>query len=323
MAGRSSISVRMARLIQILPLRSFRFLEWPFVLLASKKGTNVQAIFVLALPRSGSTVTYQSICHGLSVNYLSNLWNVFYQLPLLGGWLSARSAQAHRSKFQSSHGFVTGIDGPAEGLRFWRWWLDCGLSDQECETMPIEKRNKRASYLCRVLSVLSRTKSPFVTAYLGHALVPDRVHNAFPGAVMIRLKREPVSNAMSLLKSMRSNQATWFSVLPNECDGLEGLNEYERVAAQVYWLNRRLDDASCASEMLTVHYEKICQSPEKELARIRNWCVEKGVMVESKFTLPPYFDYKVADLQSDPQAIKIRHALDQFEEKYGKLERVE
>lgn len=323
MSGRSSISVRIARLIQVLPLRLFRFLEWPFVLLASKQDKNTQAIFVLALPRSGSTVTFQSICHGLSVNYLSNLWNLCYQLPLFGGWLSERRAQFHRSEFQSLQGFVTGIDGPAEGLRFWCWWLDCGLSDYECETMPLEKRNKRANYLRRVLSVLSQTKGPFATAYLGHALVPDRVHDAFPGAVFIRLRRDPVSNALSLLKSMRSNQTTWFSVVPSECDGLERLNEYERVAAQVYWLNRRLDNSDCASEMLTVHYEKICQSPEKELSRIRNWCVENGVRVESKFTLPSHFDYKIADLNLDPEAIKIRRALDQLEDRYGKLESAE
>lgn len=320
MAGRSSLSVRLARLIQAFPLRLFRFLEWPFVVLFSSKDKNTQAVFVLALPRSGSTVTYQAICHGLSVNYLSNIWNLFYQLPLLGGWLSATKAQAHRSDFKSHHGFVNGLDGPAEGLRFWRWWLDCGLSDRECETLPLDLRSKRASYLRRVLSVLNRTQGPFATAYLGHSLVPDRVREAFPGAVLIRLRRDPVSNALSLLKSMRANNTKWFSVFPSECSGFENLNEYERVAAQVYWLNRRLDDAECSSQMLTVHYERLCQFPEKELCRIRNWCVEKGVMVKSKFILPTHFEYKVADLDTNTDAIKIRSALDTLETKYGSLE---
>jgi len=323
MAGRSSVTVRLARYIQALPLWLFRFVEWPFVNLFGKHRGNTPAIFVLALPRSGSTVTYQSICHGLTVNYLSNLWHLFYQLPLIGGWLSALKARHHRSDFKSRHGFVPGLDGPAEGLRFWQWWLDCGLSDRDCDALPATKRQRRSGYLRRVFSVLAREGQPFATAYLGHTLVPERVNQAFPGAIVIRLRREPVSNALSLLKSMRANGTDWFSVKPHECEGLDAATEHERVAAQVYWLNRRLDSAACAETMLTVHYEQLCENPEREVGRIRNWCVESGVPVERKFELPELFQFKRADLKADPDAIKIREALDKLEAEYGKLEVVE
>ena len=73
--GRSSITVRLARSFQALPLWIFRFLEWPVVALLSRRKAKLRAIFVLALPRSGSTVTYQLLCHGLFVQYLSNVWN--------------------------------------------------------------------------------------------------------------------------------------------------------------------------------------------------------------------------------------------------------
>ena len=323
MAGRSSVTVRLARYIQALPLWLFRFVEWPFVNLFGKQHGNTPAIFVLALPRSGSTVTYQSICHGLTVNYLSNLWHLFYQLPLIGGWLSALKARHHRSDFKSRHGFVPGLDGPAEGLRFWQWWLDCGLSDRDCDALPATKRQRRSGYLRRVFSVLAREGQPFATAYLGHTLVPERVNQAFPGAIVIRLRREPVSNALSLLKSMRANGTDWFSVKPHECDAMESATKHERVAAQVYWLNRRLDDVACSGTMLTVHYEKLCENPEREVERIHNWCVENGVPVERKFELPAAFQFKRADLTADPDAIKIREALDKLEAKYGKLEVVE
>lgn len=322
--GRSSIMVRLARCVQASPLWLFRFLEWPFVTLLARRSAkkHTQAIFVLALPRSGSTVTYQILCHGLSVQYLSNLWNLCYQLPLLGGWLSSFSVRQHHSDFQSQRGFVPGLDGPAEGLRFWRWWLDCGLSDQSCETLTVNKRYRRSSYLLKVLSVLTRHKKsrPFATAYLGHALVPNRVHRTFPGAALIRLRRDPVSNALSLLRSMRSHRCTWFSVVPRECYEYQTATAHERVAAQVYWLNRRLDKAACFTEFLTVHYETLCESPDKELERIRKWCYVKGITMEPKFPLPKQFSYKIADLEGDPDAIKIKQALNRLEEVHGKLE---
>lgn len=323
MAGRSSVTVRLARLIQAFPLWFFRFLEWPFVALFGRQHGNTPAIFLLALPRSGSTVTYQSICHGLSVNYLSNIWHLFYQLPFIGGWLSAQQVRLHHSDFKSQHGFVPGFNGPAEGVRFWQWWLDCGLSDRKCKTISASKRQRRCLYLRRVFFALARIGQPFATAYLGHTLTPDRVSQSFPGAILVRLRREPVSNALSLLKSMRDSGASWFSLKPNECEGLETTTEHERVAAQVYWLNRRLDDAACAGMMLTVCYERLCENPEREVKRIRHWCIQNGVPVDRKFELPESFPFKKADLNNDADAIKIRHSLDKLEARHGKLEVVE
>jgi hypothetical protein len=323
MSYRSSFIVRLARRIQNTPLWLFGFVEWPFVALFGKQYDFTQAIIVLALPRSGSTVTYQTLCHGLSVNYLSNLWNLFYQLPLVGGWLAARKARYHHSDFSSQHGFVPGLDGPAEGLRFWKWWLDCGLSDSDCHNLSEEKRHKRIVYLRRVLSVLIRRYQPFATAYLGHALVPDRVYNAFPNAVLIRLRREPVSNALSLLKSMRAHGSDWFSVKPRECEGLEGASEHERVAAQVYWLNRRLDKAACGKNMLVIHYEQLCENPARELERVREYCMKNNISVAPKFQLPTSFMYKTANLATDMDAMKIREALDKLETQYGRLEEVQ
>lgn len=317
--SRTSLTVQLARIFQTLPLWLLQFFERPFLALFSERKP-VPALFVLALPRSGSTVTYQVICHGLAVQYFSNLWNLFYQLPLLGGILSARFASRHWSNFRSQHGFVSGLDGPAEGLRFWRWWLDCGLSDQDCQNFSVAKRQSRARYLARVLSVLTRRGRPFVTAYLGHALVPERVQEAFQGAVLIRLRRDPVANGLSLLKSMRAGQSRWFSVLPKECLDLEDASEHERVAAQVYWLNRRLDSSQCADEMLTVHYESLCENPSMELERIRCWCLDRGIEMNIKFDLPERLSHKVVDYRGDPDAVKIRRALVRLEETHGELE---
>lgn len=318
--SRKSFLVRIARRIQALPLWLLQCLEWPFLLLFARSENSSKALFVLALPRSGSTVTYQIICHGLNVQYLSNLWNLLYQVPLLGGVLSAIFAHSHESDFKSQHGFVSGLDGPAEGLRFWHWWLDCGLSDADCHTMPVKVFHRRVRYLNRVLKLLTRNGRPFASAFLGHTLVPDRLHRAFPDAVLIRIYRDPVSNALSLLRSKRAAQSSWFSVLPRECYGLDDASEHERVAAQVYWLNRRLDSAACRSDMLTVHYERLCQSPVDELLRIEKWCAGRGIKINRKFMLPSHFDCKVADIHNDLDARKIHHALLALEKRHGKLE---
>jgi len=319
MTDRSSLKVHFGRIVQQLPLRALRFIELPFVASSANKLNPTPAVFIFALPRSGSTVTYQSICHGLEVNYLSNFWNTFYQLPLVAGWLSSKKAKLHHSNFLSHHGFVDGFDGPAEGFRFWRWWLDCGLSDNDCSNTSPALIKKRTQYLRKVFAFLSLKGGPFVTAYLGHSLLPDRVFRHFPGAIFVRLKREPISNALSILNSRRLNNSVWFSLKPSECHDLQNSTEHEQVAAQVYWLNRRLDDAICFDRMFVVHYENLCENPKRELDRIRSFCLGNGLDISYKFNLPSEFRIKKTDFEYDPDAIAIRKALDALENKFGKL----
>lgn len=317
---RSSLLVRFSRAIQKMPLKLLRFVEWPFVTLLGNDRRNTPAIIILALPRSGSTVTYQSLCHGLGINYLSNFWHLLYQLPLLGGLFSAMVTRNHYSSFKSEQGFVAGIDGPAEGVRFWQWWLGCGLTDRYCHEHVGAKVIRRSLYLRRVITALGVLKQrPFATAYLGHALVPDRVNSAFPGAVLIRLRRDPISNALSLLQCARQNGVDWFSVKPNQCDGLEDASEHRKVASQVYWLNRRLDQSECAGSMLTVHYEQLCENPMREVERVLGWCEARGISVELKHALPKSFAVQKVDFGSNIDANKIKVELDILEAKYGVL----
>ena len=317
---RSSLLVRFSRAIQKVPLKLLWFVEWPFVTLLGNNRRNTPAIIILALPRSGSTVTYQSLCHGLDINYLSNFWHLLYQLPFLGGFFSSMVTRNHYSSFKSEQGFVAGIDGPAEGVRFWQWWLGCGLTDRYCQEHVGVKIIRRSLYLRRVITALGILKQlPFATAYLGHALVPDRVNSALPGAALIRLRRDPISNALSLLQCLRQNGGDWFSVKPIQCEGLEGASEHKRVASQVYWLNRRLDQSECATSMLTVHYEQLCENPMREIERILSWCEDCGISVKLKHALPESFDVQKVDFGSDMDANKIKVELDILEAKYGVL----
>ena len=83
MKGRDSLMVSLGRAIQELPLAWLRPLEKLFLWMAPSREPWV--IFLIAPPRSGSTVCYQALVHSLQPLYLSNLWNLLYQTPLLGG----------------------------------------------------------------------------------------------------------------------------------------------------------------------------------------------------------------------------------------------
>lgn len=278
---RATFKVRLGRLLQRLPFFVFRPLE-RIVGLCEARNYKCPPIFVLALPRSGSTLTYQLICHTFSVRYLSNLWNLLYQLPYLGCYLSERHCLNYRSNFISNNGFVSGLDGPAEGLRFWSYWMCSGLNDESSVVRDAKTFTRRSSYLRKIIARARESDPPFVSGYLGHSLIPDRLRMLFPDGIYIRLRRHPLSNALSLLESTRRSGRTWFSVLPNQCKAYDGASEHERVAAQVYWLNRRLDSSELARSWLSISYESICENPSAEMLRIRAFFNSRGVVVALK-----------------------------------------
>ncbi|GIU52069.1 sulfotransferase [Shewanella sp. KT0246] len=315
---RESLLVKLCKLFQRLPLFIFRPFE-SFLIKKHKSKNLSNAVFLLALPRSGSTVTYQSLCHRLTFQYLSNIWILFYQLPLLGGLLSSLLTLKHKSNFESQHGLVSGVDGPAEGLDFWSYWFDFSLEDKDYTLGKSAHIDKRTSYINSVLLSLTNNSTPFLTAFLGHTLYPTEVCNHFPKAAFIRLRRDPVSNALSLFNSMKNNSSDWISIVPKECLGVNYLSNHEKVAAQVYWLNRRLDDSTYAGNMFQLFYEDLCMNPKEEIDKVHLWLKSKGIITTVKFDFPNNFNYKSVDYSKDRDAIKIKAALDLIEVKHGKL----
>ena len=130
--NRRSLLVNVGRVFQKkFPFPLLRIVESPLTKCLQKKDSAPKLIIILALPRGGSTLAYQVLLHGLQMQYLSNLGNFLYGIPLIGGWISRTKCRKYKSDFTSDHGFVPGLCGPAEGLKFWSYWLNNTLRSEE------------------------------------------------------------------------------------------------------------------------------------------------------------------------------------------------
>lgn len=319
---RRSLLVRVTRTVQKLPLGWLRCVERLFLKRQSGR-KRLPMIILLALPRSGSTLTYQVLVHTFQPVYLSNLANVLFQLPLFGGWLSVAWCRGYQSDFKSDHGLVAGLCGPAEGLQFWRYWLGAQLDDRAAPNLSARKQRQRLNYLRAVYRTLGRQESPVVTGFLGHTLMPDHVQQSFPEAIVVRLWREPISNALSILKCRRESEGLWFSLFPRECTEYLGENEHEQVAAQVYWLNRRLDEACQGAHVFWLNYDALCENPREEMSRLAKFCKSHGLQLLDRNPLPDSFQYRRANPAVDPDAAKLSQAIAVLEQTHGKLSRME
>lgn len=311
--NRNSLSVRLGRVFQRLPLSFLRPIELPFVGLSGRAKQEPVMIVLLALPRSGSTLTYQVLTHGLESLYLTNTWNTLYALPLLGGWLSRLECADHSSDFQSSQGFVRGLCGPAEGLKFWSYWTGQGLNETSADADARRPgASGRAKYLRKILAVLTRKDMPFVTGYVGHALAVAEMQSLFPGAIFVRLMRDPLSNACSILRIRERRHSRHFSVFPKECVQYKEADIYRQVAAQVHFLNRHIDAAIDHERTISISYEALCENPAREVNRVVDFCNARGLQVALKRPLPARFDASIVAIGSSPRAVKLNAELQNF-----------
>ncbi|NVK42620.1 MAG: sulfotransferase [Oceanospirillaceae bacterium] len=316
---RSSIVVKIARLIQTLPLSFMRVVESPVVALLNRSSDDENLVILVALPRSGSTLTYQALVHTTGALYLSNLWNLLYAIPFFGAVLSGRICKEYRSNFKSDQGFVGGACGPAEGLQFWSYWLGNGIDDRNPPKISVHKLHNRINYIRKVFGVLSRPERPIVTGYIGHTLKLEELRSRFPNAVFVCLRRDPLSTASSILNIRKLNSKSWFSVFPKECNEYLNSDIYEQIASQVYWLNRRLDRIAEDPHTVHVAYESLCQDPGTEIERIVAFLNQKGMSVEVRRPLPDRFQCRLVQKEDGSDISRLAEALGRLEKRFGKL----
>ena len=222
-----------------------------FSSLASKAPDDFPVICILACPRSGSTLTYQIVHTGIESIYLSNIFNLLYTTPYIGARVAKYFTQNHNSSFTSTYGFVPGMAGEAEGLRFWSYWtgqlLDQSLSKWNAERAPKLKRR-----LARIL----RPGQTFVTGYLGHVFCIKELRKLYPKILFVHLQRNLVDNAYSIFQA---SPDSWFSTKPiiEKCS-----DSYTRIARQLLaihysiFINR--DD-----DYIEVNFETLKSKPAK------------------------------------------------------------
>jgi hypothetical protein len=256
------------------------------------------------------------LSHGIKTVYLSNLGHLLYQLPFLGGLLSRRLCADSVPSFRSKHGFVDGLCGPAEGLRFWQYWYSNDIDERDIAHESSVWTKRRESYLRKVFACLGSEERPVVTGYLGHVLKWQQLRNTFPEAVFIRLHRDPVVNALSLLRCRQKSGSDWFSVYPAECELHAEESIHGQVAAQVYWLNRRLSELN-DNRVMHLSYEQLCNNPAETLRSVISFCNARGMCLQSGQELPDSFNMGELDTRSMEDMKIIETHLEQLEEKHG------
>ncbi len=234
------------------------------ILLMRKFQPSMPVLFILGLPRSGTTLVYQYIVHRLHVAYFTNGVGKYPQSPCFISYVQNALYGDYKSDFQSNYGKVTGHVAPREAGSFWGRFFGYDEYIYFDQMNALDVKNLRNMIGC-MQYIFGNV--PFVNKNIKHMLRIDALQNIFPNAYFLVVRRNTCHVALSMLRGRYANDRSpeeWWSVKPEDYEDLIKHPVEEQVAGQLKSLQKRMnhDLAKLSSRVLYIDYEDFCRCPE-------------------------------------------------------------
>lgn len=287
-------------------------------------GNDPPPLFILGVPRSGTTLTYQVITQQLEVGYLTAPVNYFYGLSnlltrLLKPWIGRP-----QEGFRSEYGNIRGLLSPGEHAHYWyQWFPSEGLlghyvSPEDIDVTAYTPLVKSIGSLSTILNRPMAFKNVYLT------MVSGVLARVFPDARFISVHRDPLLVCQSLLKKriQMSSPDIWWSVKPPDYKEWLYFPLWKQVARQVFFTEHllRKDLARYAvGRHIEVDYVELCNDPVGFVERVSDWLEPVGYERYPDMRVPTSFSAS-SELSMDEDLIKrIKDEFDFLEQKYGAL----
>ena len=245
-------------------------------------------IYIVGVPRSGTTLLSQLLCRFLAVGYINNLIARFWLKPSIGIHLSQAILGKDSRKyisFDSEHGVSKEIYGPHEFGYFWSHWfrLDRWLNHHLSDKMlaKLDRRWLKKALEDEILRVFAMPVV-FKNVICGfHAKFLTTLH---PQTFFVYIKRDLLSTVRSILSVRQArfgSYDSWWSLKPSTYPSDFPKGAVEAVIKQVKDCKREMEEelSDPGVNTLSVSYEEVCQKPSWVLSQICSKMTELGVQI--------------------------------------------
>lgn len=249
---------------------AFRGCERSFV--ASAPPARFAPLFITGLPRVGSTLVYQALVRRFATAFICNAAAATPRAPAVVTWLLSRTrAITPPDRYLNHYGNTAGWSGPSQGREIWGRWFPLNqtyVAAGGCS--PPAMREMRGT----VSRIEHAFRSPFVNKSQGHAVRILPLCEAFPRAVFVRVRRNVVDVATSVLVGRREcfrDDRVWFSAKPSNYESLRALDPVGQIVGQLRGLEADMarDFSQVGPErVIDVDYDSFCRSPREALDRV-------------------------------------------------------
>jgi len=231
-------------------------------------------IFIIGLPRSGTTLLYQLLIDTYRFAYFSNISNYFFTSPVLLSYISLKIFGYYKPiDYESQFGLTSGISSPSESGFIFRNWFD--------KTINKEKITKS------IFAVSNVYGAPFITKNLYNNFRVEILNVLFPNSVFIEVKRDLKFVGQSLLKARKDKFGSyneWFGVEPLDYKEIRKIeNPIEQVSRQILSINKTIKSSLAKIEgnrKIEITYDELCNNPDLVLKQIINFLDKNKIKPE-------------------------------------------
>lgn len=254
-------------------------------------------IFIIGSPRSGSTLLYQLMARHFKVCYFSNFMVNFHEGPAcIAKFLSLINGCNSPAFFDSRYGETFGWRSPNQGIAIWFRWFP---KDHSYVGSGVLSKKALREIRNTIALIQKYFNAPFVNKWQANTVRLLALSEALPEALFIRIKRNPIFIAQSILhgkKTLFQDERDWFSTRPSNYEKLKHKEPLEQVCEQVLSIEEDIDRDSeivGKDKFLSVEYEELCRAPRRVMNSIQSFYMKNQKLCDLKprYVIPSSFPY--------------------------------
>ncbi len=234
-------------------------------------------VFIVGLPRSGTTLLSQILIRDVGLGYINNFVSRFWKVPATGIHLynNLCGKITEELPYRSDYGRTDGLAGPHEFGFYWRRWFD--YSDSHYVGM-VDLDGDIAVQLKRSVASIERALGkPIMFKNLAACgMNAYWLSQIFTNAHFIVCRRNYADVAHSLLEGRKVRAGgveKWFSVKPPEYEKLMQLQPIDQVIGQIYSIDKHVVDQLSSvdnSRWAVLDYDSLIDHTEDVIEFIKN-----------------------------------------------------
>lgn len=266
-------------------------------------------LFIVGLPRSGTTYLSQLLFNCMDIGTTNNLIARFWESPLVGAMLSQKIFGDKKAfEYSSEYGRTQDIMSPHEFSYFWRKHL-LYINPYNFNPKEVESKIDWDLIYRKISGIGTILSKPLVLKTLEYtSFFQKQFHITFPKSFFVYITRNNLEIAKSIYLARKKNTKidNWWSSVPLEFDLISNLPFYEQIAGQIFYLKQLIEESLKSvdkANIIEIDYSDLLSEPEKILYEISGR-VKKITKHEIKVIFDPKksskkandFDFKIEQL---------------------------
>jgi LPS sulfotransferase NodH len=253
-------------------------------------------VWVVGLPRSGTTLACQILVASLTLGYVNNFVARFWKAPLVGARLSRILGLTDVDRSWSSEfGKTRGLEGIHEFSYYWNQLL--GYSGSGRFSPREAGLRVDWSRLQRSVSNLDRALgSPALFKLMAGAFYLERFMVLFPRSLVVHVERDAFDVACSLAQGRLHHHGDldrWWSIYTDDYEELVQQPYWRQIPRQVIYYRGVLERGLAAlpgDRVISVRYEDLCADPAALVDAVHDYYAhQEGLAVRRRGRTPDPF----------------------------------